>query len=110
MRRLRDLDAEIRCAEERLEARRQSLNASLHASGARARHALGSPQALLAAVFVGVLVERLGRARRGSLPDQRKQARSLPGLVAGIGAAALRAAIRHPGIGRALCAAWKRRD
>ena len=77
MRKLRDLDEDIRRAERRLEARREELNLNLLVSRVRARRTLTSPGVLLGAVVAGFLVDRLGRLRPRKVTVERTRGGSM---------------------------------
>jgi len=110
MRSLHDLDAEIRATELRLATRRQELNRDLRVSRERTRRTLASPAMLVGALVSGFVLERIGRVRR-----VRKSARAkggggrMAGLVAGLGAAALRMAVANPQVWKSARALWERR-
>ncbi|HZP86514.1 MAG TPA: hypothetical protein VFB54_06815 [Burkholderiales bacterium] len=109
MRKLHDLDEEIRRAEQRLEARRKELNLDLYVSRIRARRSLSSPHVLIGAVVVGFLIERLGRLRP-SKHREPKMASGMSGIVAGLAAAALRSALSNPSVWQSLRKMWQARS
>jgi hypothetical protein len=109
MRTLRDLDDEIARAERRLAARREHLTESLQHSRARTRVSLASPKVLAAAFVVGFGLERLSRLRSRGSRQQPRKGSSASGIVAGLAAAALRAAIGNPKVWETVRNAWSRR-
>lgn len=110
MRKLRDIDDEIHRAEERLAILRDDLNVNLQASRLRARRTLSSPQVLFGAVAAGFLLDRLSRRKRHRGPERRARSSSMSGIVAGVAAAALRAAISNPSMWRNVKQWWGERN
>ncbi len=108
MRTLRDLEEKIGRAERRLAARREHLNASLASSRARTRVSLASPKVIAAAFVAGFVLDRLGRIRPRSGRSQY-QGSAVSGIVAGLAAAALRAALANPRVWDSIRNAWARR-
>ena len=108
MRTLRDLDEKIGRAERRLAARREHLNASLASSRARTRVSLASPKVIAAAFVAGFVLDRLGRMRPRSGESQHRGS-AVSGIVAGLAAAALRAALSNPRVWDSIRNAWARR-
>lgn len=108
MRKLKDLDEEIRRAERRLEARRDDLNLNLYVSRVRARRTLSSPQVLIGAVVAGFLLERLGRLKPRRAREQPARS-GMSGIVAGLAAAALRSAMSNPSVWQSLRQWWSSR-
>jgi hypothetical protein len=108
MRTLRDLDDQIGRAERRLAARREHLNLSLASSRRRTRVSLASPKVVAAAFVAGFLLERVTRMRpkKAKAPHQGSGA---SGIVAGLAAAALKAALGNPKVWESVRGMWSRR-
>lgn len=106
MRKLRDIDHEIQRAERRLATLRDELNINLQASRARARRTLSSPQMLLSALAAGFLLDRMSRRKSDHNEGRRTRGSGMSGVVAGLAAAALRAAISNPSLWRSACQWW----
>jgi hypothetical protein len=114
MRSLDSLDDEIRETERRLALRRLELTAHLQSTRVRARRSLTSPGMLIGAVVAGFLIERLGRLRPAR-PAHAESAEAvkrtgIAGLAAGIGAAAVRAALSNPQLWHSAREMWARRS
>jgi hypothetical protein len=108
MRKLRDLDEEIARAERRLETRRDALSDSLYGARLCARRAMSAPKTLLGALALGFMIDRLGRLRSGGTRTAHRA--GIAGLLAGLGAAALRGVIANPGLWQALESRWRGRQ
>jgi hypothetical protein len=111
MRSLDSLDDEIRETERRLALRRLELTTHLQTTRERARRSLTSPGMLIGAVVTGFVIERLGRLRPARPAQADAVTRTgMAGLAAGIGAAAVRAALSNPQLWHSAREMWTRRS
>lgn len=110
MRKLSDIDDEIHRAEQRLAILRDDLNVNLQASRLRARRTLSSPRVLFGAVAAGFLLDRMSRRKRHRGPERRGRSSGMSGIIAGVAAAALRAAISNPSMWRDVKQWWSARN
>lgn len=109
MHKLTDLDREIYRAERRLNTLRDELNVNLEASRLGVWKKLSSPKALLGAVAVGFLLDRMSRRKKHVGDAGGMRASGMSGIAAGLAAAALRAAISNPSMWRGVRQWWSTR-